>query len=64
MNPVLTLHPESQSNAPPNQVARHCFLTAVTRPRRARRRAGAPEAPEENHYFLPQGYRPMRWAAA
>ena len=60
MNPVLTLHPESQSNAPPNQVARHCFLTAVTRPRRARRRAGAPKAPEENNHLLPQGYRPMR----
>ena len=43
MTPVLTLHPESQSNAPPNQVARHCFLTAVTRPRRARRRAGLPK---------------------
>ena len=40
---VLTLHPESQSNAPPNQVALHCFLTAVTRPRRARRRAGLPK---------------------
>ena len=43
MNPVLTLQPESQSNAPPNQVARHCFLTAVTRPIRARRRAGLPK---------------------
>ena len=43
MNPVLTLHSESQSNAPPNQVARHCFLTAVTRPRRARHRAGLPK---------------------
>ena len=43
MDPILILHPESQSNAPPNQVARHCFLTAATRPIRARRRAGLPK---------------------